>query len=132
MGGGPFIIPQMIFDTAQISASGVGQPNAIQDSGAVVLAVGPGWTQIFAATVADSLYVNVLMIGAAVGANECEIGFGPLGFEALFTGCHIPSDAANFGWTICRAPLRIPAGTRITGRTSLLPLTLEFHLYYRV
>lgn len=103
---------------------------AIQDSGNIVVAVGPGWTQIFAAMLGTSLHWNILMVSAVPGANTIEFATGLPGFEVNLLHMSVPPQASDFGWTLMRSPLQIIRGTRIAMRATAIATTIETHMYY--
>lgn len=129
---GPFIIPQRIFDFSQVPLTGILQPNAVQDSGTLAVAVGPGWTQIFAATAGPALWTNVLQVTSAAGANTIEMALGAAGAEVILLTMTVPPDAATFGWTLLRSNIFIAAGTRVAMRASAIVSNIETHIFYRV
>jgi hypothetical protein len=62
MGGGPFIIPQKIFDASTLATSGALTPNAVQDSGNILVAASPAITTVLAASLGVSQWLNILAI----------------------------------------------------------------------
>lgn len=129
---GPFIIPQQIFDFSSVAISGADSPNRIQDSGPINVAVGPGWTEIFAALLGNSLFWNIMQVTAIPGANVIELATGAIGVETPLFHMSVPPDAATFGWTLFQAPFVLPLGMRISMRSSAIIANVETHMLYRL
>lgn len=129
---GPFLAPQQIFDFSSIALAGATSPNAIQDSGTIAIAVGPGWTQVFAAVAGNTLWCNILQVSAPAGANLIQLATGPAGFEIVLFDMAVPPQAVDFGWTLFRGPFTFAPGVRISMRASALVSQIETHFMYRI
>jgi hypothetical protein len=126
MASNRFITPQVIFDAYQL------WPDSVQDSGEINVALAPAYTEIFAATACCSLWINILAVNVPAGLTRLELYHGGIGSETMIMHMSVPNTVGTSGWTILRAPLRIPGGSRITMRAFGNTCLIEFHLFYKL
>lgn len=77
------------------------------------------WTQIISATAYDIDWLDIYVVNTTGGGirTQCDIGIGAAASEVVIANALFNSTGSVFPPSIYRAPLSIPAGSRIAART---------------
>lgn len=122
MGGGPFIIPQQIFDFSTIPI--LTFSSGVQDSNLVACPNGV-FTQLLILTDTSKWFTLFVTIG---GLTNVIIATGAAGFEVTLFNLVLPATVNFMNAMDC--PLKIPAGTRISCKPNAGGCSAELHVLF--